>query len=642
MEEFFGENTFQVEPTVTDFEGLVSETDPLKLELKDSDIVDVVDTLIKDSRKFFINKGLYERRAKNEEYYLGKQTARLEEENQLKKYSARYQDNIIFESAGTLKAVAVSRVPDLLVIPSDESEESEKVSKELTEVINNRLRKRENREVLGKAFKHRPIYFTGIIKARWDSERGKLGDYVFENIHPDNIDVDHTATSNNPDDMLWIAHHYDLTIKEILMRWPSKKNALFDELKWEKDQTVSEKKMASKLRISEVWFTWYKKEGEEWVRLEGVVWKYKRLVLDKVKNPYWDWEGDTILFKYDVETGKKVKAEETDLRNAFLFGDTGLGLDQQEIFYNYFSNPKKPFIFMGYEQLGKQPYDETSRIEQGIYLQDNINIRGRQITDMANSAKGKSVFSTESGLNAADVEEIDMGNPDQDILVDGELNKVYSFIPGVSPNAALFQDQIQNRERLFSKLGTNAALRGVREGPDPATKTQLFKESDFTRIDDEVEDTINHAAEQMAGWAMQFIRLFYTEDHLERITGNDSSVTFQSINRDLVEDGMLVEVSASSVDKLRRKREAFELAGINMIDPVQFYKDIEASDPEGRAEKLILFQTQPALYFQKFVEGRETTEEQVGALGQMPTTTPQSPEVSAVERATSEPTGGMV
>ena len=628
--EIFGEDILS-EPTQTiATEGIVAEMDPLKLDLDDKDFADVMDSLINESRKFFEKMDLKNRRKENVDYYLGRQTKRMEEENKLKKHNARYQDNVIYEAEGILKATAVSRVPDLLVKPGSQNPESEKTAETLTEVINNRMRKRQTRIVLGRAYKHRPLYFIGAIKCRWDSSLGRLGDYLYENVHPENIDMDHTATSNNVDDMSFVAHHYDLSIKEIIMKWPDKKKDVLELLGWEDEP--GEKKLASKLKISEIWFTWYRKSNDKWIREEGVGWKYKKLVFDKIKNPYWDWEGETVTFTYDKELGKK-RLSEADIRQAMTTGMPIMGATLDKIYHNHFEYPKKPFVFLGYDQLGMQPLDETSRIEQVKYLQDTVNLRGRQISDITSRSRGKDVYSTKSGLEAGDIQSIDSSNPDQALLLDGALSDVYLHIPGEQPSAALFQEQAQNRERLFSKMATNAALRGIREGPDPATKTQLFKESDFTRIDDEVEDTINAAAENMADWALQFIKLFYTQEHLEKIEGSNGRTAFMKITRDLIEDGVEVKVSASSVDKLRRKREAYELAGIQMTDPVTFFKDIEASDPEGRAERLILFQTNPSLYFEKYVRGNETTVDMANALAQQPVTPavpPTGVEISAL------------
>ena len=636
MADIFGESEAQKGLEPEDIEEVISEADPLKIDLDDDVFVRVMNKNISDSKAFFRTIHLYERRDKNELYFLGQQVAELEKNHKLKPYQARYLDNVIFEAEGTLRAVAISRVPDLICKPGDENPDSQKSADDLTEVINNRLRIRENRTVLGMAYTHRPIYFTGVIKAVWDDEKGTNGDYRFENIHPDDIDIDHTANINDADSMNWVAHHYNLTVKECLMRWPKKKKELLELLGY--DEIPAEEKLATTIKISEIWFTWFDKEEDEWKRIEGTAWKYKSLLFDKIKNPYWDWEGEDTLFTFDTFKGVKRKINETDAKLAMMMGQAVPNSSNEKIYYNYFQDPRKPFCFLGFNQLGKIAYDETSRIEQCLYLQDNVNLRGTQISNLAAGAKGKNVFSTESGLKASDVAEIDMGNPDQDVLVDGDLRQVYSHIPGTQPTQALFQEQDMNRERLFSKEGTNAALRGIRGGENTATQTQIFKESDYTRIDDEVESTINSAAEWMADWAMQFIKLFYTEEHLVKLVGAGGKTLHMKINRDLIEDGMEVEVSASSVDKLRRKREAYELAGIGKGDPVQFYKDIEASDPEGRAKAEMLFNLSPMLYFQKYVEKNENTEQMTQALGEQPVNAElPSPEAQAIQAATMQP-----
>lgn len=596
-------------------ESVINEANPLTLDLDDKTFVGVVDELIKNSRAFFKEKKLYERRESNAETYLGRQVGHREDKGELNSYEARYQDNVVYEAEGVIKATAISRVPDLIVYPSDDSnKDAERLAELLTDAMNSRLKKRAVRKTLGLAYKHRPVYFVGVLKARWDSEKGKHGDYTFDCVHPDNIDVDHTATSNNVDDMQWVAHHYPMTIKEIIMKWPNKKTELLKMLGWDAEAGEDEKKLASKIKVSEIWFTWYTKNGDSWERVEATAWKFKTLVFEKIKHPYWDWEGETQTFRYDNELGKKVRVNEQDIRQSLITGTPITGMSTDQIYFNYLETPRKPFFFMGYDQLGLQPFDETTRIEQVKYLQENVNLRGKQISEMVARSRGKDVYSELSGLTADDVEKIDPRNPDQSILVKGSLRDVYSHIPGEQPSQSLYQEQSINRERLFSKMGTNAALRGVREGDDAGVRTQLFKESDFSKIDDEVEDTINAAAEWMAQWSMQFIRLFYTEAHMVKVGGSKGKTAYLQLTRDFVEDGMVVEVSSSAVDKIRRKREAFELAKMKMIDPVQFFKDIEVPDPEGRAEAMFLFQTQPNIYFQKYIRGRETTQDMASAL----------------------------
>ena len=121
-----------------------------------------------------------------------------------------------------------------------------------------------------------------------------------------------------------------------------------------------------------------------------------------------------------------------------------------------------------------------------------------------------------------------------------------------------------------------------------------------------VEDTINAVAERMAMWALQFIKLFYKEEHMVKFLGPEGTVAFTSITRDSVEDGVEVVVTASGVDKMMAKREAYERARMKLTDPLSFFTDVGANDPKGRTEKLMMFMTAPDLYIQTYIKGNDT------------------------------------
>lgn len=614
---FFGEN----EPPINFEQGAnVAPVDPLYIGLDDDEFVSVFKDLLKNSQKYFKKIDLYKRRAKNIEYYLGQQIMRLESDKKLKAHDTRYLDNLVWEAEQTLKPIALSRIPDLIVKPAKQEQASKDLANDLSEVINNTLRKRENRRVLGMAYRHRPIYFIGAIKYYWDKAKGRNGDYRFEAINPNLIDIDHTAPYADSDEMSWIAHHYDMSLKEIFMRFPNKEASYRAKLGIETKSVLGEKKLATPVTVSEVWFTWYEKSGDAYERIEGVAWcDLKRdFVFKKMKNPNWDWEGEKILVQYDREQQQETQIDEETMREMMFLGARPGEIQQRTVYRNFFENPRKPFIFLGYEQMGEMPLDVTSRIEQVLYLQDNVNKRGKQISDIADHARGKNVFSSESGLTKGDIELIDMSDPNQDIFVDGRVGDVWSFIPGVQPSAALFEEQEMTRSRVFSKMGAHATTRGEREANETATGRQILREGDFTKQDDEVEDTINYAAEQMAEAAIQMIKLRYTEDHLVRILGEDGRTVFQMVNQDSAEDGMEVEVSASAVDKLRRKREAFELAGISMTDPLTFFEDIEAPDPKERAERLMIFTMSPDQYYAKYILEQQNTAQMAQTLTGQP------------------------
>lgn len=595
-------------------EGISTEpTDPLALDIPDEDLVKNVDQRIKNGRNFYKSEkqDLYNRRAKNEMFRFGKQILERERNRQLKRYESRYLDNVLYEIELTIKPLAMSRMPDLMVLPGNDSEEAGLMAEEISKAVDTQIKQIENRRVLGLASQHLPVYFTGVLKARWDPE---IDDYVFDCIHPDLIDVDHTSPTNNAEDMQFVAQIVPLTVEEVVMRFPSKKEDFFDELKADGLCVGDEptwREMATTINIREVWFTWYKKgTGSEWERIEGVLWKYKDCILKKMKNPNFDYEGESRYFSYDEE-GNKAELSEVEFGTIMETGMLPPNIQEERVYHNYFRRPKKPFYFFGYDQWGRQPYDETSRIEQNLTNQASLDKRGKQIEETLDN-RGHHVFSKESGLTSANVEDLDMADPDTDLLVDGEVGKVHAFIPPDRPTPQEFEDLTNTRDRMYGLAGSSATRGQIQS--DTATTNQIAREADYTRADDLVDETVNPAAQWMADWALQFIKLRYTEDHMVEIMGIAGKVVFAKLNRNMIDQGMIVKIKASGTDKLRAQNNAMNMAKMQMIDPYNFYKDMGLSDPEGRTELLILAKADPVTYLQKVVKNIDTSQALATAL----------------------------
>lgn len=627
------ENLYQTQPitnTLNPEEQVVQKSDPLTLELDDTEVVKVVDKWIEDSHRFFKEKyNLFERREKNEIALFGRQIAEREKQRLLKVYESRFSDNVIYEIEASLKPLAMSRLPDLIVTPGNDTEESRKVAEDITKCLDTDLKKRQNRQVAGLAFKHLPVGFTAIVKTRWDPE---LNDYVFENVHYDFIEVDNTCNTKNADDMNWIAQTLPITVQECVMRFPEKKKDLFRQLQLDglevgEKEDPPTKTLLSEIKIKEVWFKWYKKKESDkeeaeaqWECIYGVMWKYKDVVLKKMRNPNYDYEGENRYFKYDGDNKKELGQE--DVVNFAMTGILPENVKEEMIYRNYFDKPRMPFFFLGYDQWRKIPYDETSRIEQNLRNQENLDKRGKSIIDKL-SSRLKHIFSKDGGLKKEDIEQLDLDDPRQDLLVEGDVNKVHSAIVPEQPTSQEFKDLGDTRMRMYSLAGANAIRGEVMS--DTATTSQIAREADFTRADDLVEDTVTELYEWMADWALQFIKLRYTEEHLKRLSGAQGKTTFIKINRDMIEDGMEVIIKASGTDKLKTQNRATEMAQMKMIDPLRYYRDLGLDDPEGRTEDLMLFNTDPLMYLTKVKGLGSTTPELISSLNGGDGLTPTQP-----------------
>jgi hypothetical protein len=587
-------------------EGVNDIQDPLSLDISNEEIVEIVDTRSKLSEDFYEKfYNLKERRRKNEIYRFGRQVGEKEKNKELKMYEARYLDNVIYEIENSIDPLLKSKMPDIMVsagpgkgINTDEADET---AANVSTAINTDLHKREIRSAVSVALRHHPVYFTACIKAIWDPA---IDDYKFITIHPNNITLDHTCTTHNADDMGYICEYVPSSIQEVIAKFPKAEHELRIQL--EKDGIIKAgnenwKSMATEIKYKEVWFDWLKEKSGKWEKVCGVIWKYKDVVLGKIKNPNYDYEGEEQYFIYDDMSQESSKRQMTaeEMMGSAMTGVEPMGAQTETIYHNYFQFPRKPYYFFGYDQFGKVPIDETSRIEQNINNQQNMDDTGKQIIQ-ENKNRGKHIFSKMAGLDGETLEQMDMNDPDQDILVDNDVQSVHKYITPERASPQEYGSLNDSRSRMYAVAGASA-VRGQIQS-DVATTNQIAREADFTRADDLAEETINACFEWMAQWALQFIKLRYTKDHWRKILGDKGVVTYFKLNRDVITDGMEVGIKASGTDKLKTQRNAMEMLKAGIVDPYNFYKDMDISNPEKRVEALITFQSNPLDYLMRIVQ----------------------------------------
>jgi hypothetical protein len=257
---------------------------------------------------------------------------------------------------------------------------------------------------------------------------------------------------------------------------------------------------------------------------------------------------------------------------------------------------------MVYESLGQDPIDATNRVEQILKFQDHINDEGRQIIEMNERSAGKAVFNS-GALDKETVKTIDWRNVRQAITVSGDdINKTFAVAQMPAAPSQLYQSKQMNRGIAFEMLGLNDTTRGVQPSGDTTLgQSQMYREQDFGFIDDLVEDTINDFSEWRGQWSMQFIRLFYTKDHMREIVGKDGDSIFTAINQNHVSDGLVVEVSASAVDKMLKKQLAVQNMKMGVGDLLSYYEDTNQSNPKERAYRAFMQQTSPQMYAQTYL-----------------------------------------
>jgi len=98
-------------------EEIIEVQDPLKLTESDSVLATVAEDYVKHSKSFFAKIKLKDRQDRNFAFLMGRED--LGDKNLYRKQV--YQDNVLYETESTLKPLATSKDPDILIYPGDES-----------------------------------------------------------------------------------------------------------------------------------------------------------------------------------------------------------------------------------------------------------------------------------------------------------------------------------------------------------------------------------------------------------------------------------------------------------------------------------------------------------------------------------------
>lgn len=529
--------------------------DELSLDIKDTELVSLINKRIEKARKDYDE--LDRIGNENENYWLGKQI----DIKKLRDFKSRVVENVIFQSVETIVPIITSKTPEPIVKSESNTPESVAQAKNIQRILLHMFEKEKMKGKFQMIARHNIIRRIGILKYKYDPDTDNI---VTEYVLPQNILID-----KNGD---FVAEYLEDSLSDILKKFPEKADEIIKEfgLRGEMKpdgsydlETLEPEGLATKIKYVEFWTDEY------------VVWKYKSLIFKKLKNPNFDYTG--------VE--KKVVDE------------NGQELEPEIYYYNFFDKPKKPYIFYSVFNLGKNVWDDTSLIEQGIPLQDVINKRQRQIDDNFSDngvlmGSGDFITKEELGKYAGDPEDkiwVEHGNPAEGI---GRL----------SPKqlAPFCYESLQGlKSSIDNVLGVHSTTRGERQGKETLGGRQILREADFGRIDLLVRGLEEVADELYKAWA-HMIKVYFTQIHYARIIGKDGAQQVIEYSRSSVEQGIEISVREGStlpVDKISQRQEALDLFQQGGIDPITLFEKLEWPDPLESAKRLFLWKNDPLSLF---------------------------------------------
>jgi len=421
-------------------EGVYSDFFPeLKIEIKDEELSDLAKKWEKNWKAYY-EKELKPRQDRCEKYYLGKKdkVGDLIEGN-----TKPDSDNLIFEALETFLPVATSRNPEPTVYAGNDLEGfklSNKVTKMLAHIADVQTLKLKGKQVT----RNWALYFLGAGKVGWSSREN---DITISIVRPQRLILDPEATIdvNGKYQGEYIGEIKTETAENLIARFPNKKK-FFEE--------QSQGHLGTSLNYTEWWTD------------RMLFWTYKNEVLDKVRNPHWNYDEETTRIDVD-EFGNEVEVQ------VAVPGK------------NHFNHPEKPYVFLSVFNLGKRPHDDTSLIEQNLKNQDTIDKRGDQINTNIDDMNGGWVISLANAgltkdqaarlarsLQKGGVAVIPSGNPDAAIR----------RMTGSGLPADVYNSQIDARNELRGIFGITGLTPQGTQQEDTVRGKIITKGQDSTRI----------------------------------------------------------------------------------------------------------------------------------------------------------------
>ncbi len=548
-------------------EGVVGEFIPeLALDKPDDELIALKNQWIKSYDGY--NRKIKKIQDDNEKYWTGKHFSDVEHST-----IRPLVDNRIWTAVESFLPIATRQNPEPLVSGGD-SEEGRHLAHKVSKTLAYQADIQKLRLKVKKSTRFWLLYLMGCVKVGWDMEKNDIRTIA---LRPQKLILDPKATIDEDGYSGYYIGEYRQDKASVLKkRFPKHKDKI--------DKAV-DGKLGTEISYIEWWTDEY------------VFWTLGDTVLDKMRNPHWNYEEDSEP-TYD-EFGDEIESEPTQLKN-------------------HFKRPKKPYVFLGVFNLGMQPHDDTNLIQQNLPIQDVINKRLRQIEKNVDNMNGGSVVSGDhfTKEQAADVAEA-LRDGSTVWVPQGSVNDAYKRETGTPLPRDVYQNLNDLRGQIDNVFGIHDTTRGERAHPETLGGRILLKGSDENRISF-VSDYIEQFVDDVYNWWTQMFHVYYTEEHVGKVKAAGDVVEFVSLTRDdfsimqVEEDSgeekpieLLVSVREGSLipkDPLIQRNEAVELFGMGALDPITLFDRLDFPNPKESAKNLFLWQNAPDQLFPELAQ----------------------------------------
>lgn len=561
----------------------------------------------------------------------------------------KVQANRIFVDMEAVINSLIANPPGINILPSDDSMPSQDFSGKLEDYFRKKYDDLNIKETFRMGLRN--LYFARliVIKPFWNP---KINDFDFRSIDPRNIRIGKYARKE-PDSEFAIEEIED-NLCAVIERFPEKKDDLMKKYGISTDEDLYIKN--PDVKYKECWINNY------------VIFKLDNVILDTIKNPYWDWDGILISDEEEQQLStlqgqarrdffQQIKLEQDARQNgqpsqevepapaptpqpqqqpsspentggnaptptsetpdttqqnpAQPASEPNIPPQQPQTqvsyhpyYFNYFDNPRKPYIVATIFNNENTPIGRTDMITLASELQRGIDKRKMDIDENCELANG--VLKVDASvMGKSDAQRIRFET--KGIIWGKGVKDGVTRETGQALPSMVFEDMQDSRSEIDNIMAASSAFKGQQEGVETKAGRLALIQQSYLRLNELVQ-VVDYVSKEIFDWGMQLSKTRYTEYHSVSIQDDQNKKqVIELIQDDFANGNEVVIIPGKTLpqDDESKFEQAQNDVKAGYISPIDYLRIAKYDNAQQMSKNAFLYKVSPFSQFDISDEERQ-------------------------------------
>lgn len=505
------------------------------------------------------------------------------------------QANRIFVNMESVINSLIANPPGITMLPSRDGNVAQDFARKMEGFFRKKYLDLNVKEIVRMGLRN--LYFGRliVIKAFWNPQ---INDFDYRSIDPRNVRFGKYARKEL--DSEFAIEEIEDNLCAVIERFPAKKAELMQKFGLNDDVQLYTQNPDVKYK-------------EAWIQ-DCVIFKLENIILDTIKNPYWDWDGILVTDEEEAQLTGEDGTPEGEARRTLIqgiknqqetrraqsptLGATDPNMPQtpelKPYFFNYFDNPRKPYIFATIFNNENTPIGRTDMITLSAQLQKGIDKRKMDIDENCELANG--ILKVDASvMGKSDAQRI-LFQTKGIIWGKGVKDGVTREVGGNLPQM-VFDDMQDSRNEIDNIMAASSAFRGEREGQETKAGRLALIQQSYLRLNELVQ-VVDYVYKEIFDWGMQMSKTRYTEYHYAKWMGKEGARETIEIIQDDFETGSEIKIIAGKtlpVDDEFKFEQAQNDVLNGYIAPSDYLEIAQYDNAKELSKNAVLYKQNPAV-----------------------------------------------